>query len=88
MPQVRDVDEELRAEYFNSYIDTYLMRDVTEAGRITDTVRFRKFLIGCAALVSEQVNYATLAESADISQPTGGLFVLKVPFFGSRKTEP
>lgn len=70
MPQVWGVDEELRGEYFNSYVDTYLMRDVSEAGGITDTVRFRKFLVGCAALVSEQVNYATLAKSADISQPT------------------
>ena len=57
MPQVWGVDEELRGEYFNSYIDTYLMRDVAEAGGITDAVRFRKFLLGCAALVSEQVNY-------------------------------
>ncbi len=70
MPQVWGVDSELRGEYFNSYIDTYLMRDVAEAGGITDTVRFRKFLLGCAALVSEQVNYSTLAESADITQPT------------------
>ena len=70
MPQVWGVDDELRGEYFNSYIDTYLMRDVAEAGGITDTVRFRKFLLGCAALVSEQVNYTTLAESADITQPT------------------
>ncbi len=70
MPQVWGVDEELRGEYYNSYIDTYLMRDIAEAGGITDTVRFRKFLFGCAALVSEQVNYATLAESAGITQPT------------------
>ena len=45
MPQVQGVDDELRQEYFNSYIDTYLMRDATEAGGITDTVRFRKFLV-------------------------------------------
>lgn len=70
MPQVWGVDDELRGEYYNSYIDTYLMRDVAEAGGITDTVRFRKFLLGCAALVSEQVNYSTLAEAADITQPT------------------
>lgn len=70
MPQVLGVDEELRNEYYNSYIDTYLMRDVTEVGGITDSVKFRKFLAGCAALVSEQVNYETLAESADISAPT------------------
>ena len=70
MPQVQGVDNELRQEYFNSYVDTYLMRDVTEAGGITDTVRFRKFLVGCASLVAEQVNYRTLAESADISETT------------------
>ncbi len=70
MPQLQGADDEMRQDYFNSYIDTYLMRDVAEAGGITDTVRFRKFLAGCAALVSEQVNYSTLAESADISNPT------------------
>ena len=70
MPQVQGVDDELRQEYFNSYVDTYLMRDIAEAGGITDTVRFWRFLRGCAALVAEQVNYATLAESADISEPT------------------
>ena len=36
MPQVQGVDDELRQEYFNSYIDTYLMSDVTEAGGIKD----------------------------------------------------
>lgn len=70
MPDIQDVDDELRQEYYNSYIDTYLMRDVAEVGGITDTVRFMKFLRACAALVSEQVNYSTLAESADISVPT------------------
>ena len=70
MPGVIGVDDELRGEYFNSYIDTYLMRDVAEAGGITDAVKFRKFLLGCAALTSEQVNYSTLAEAADITQPT------------------
>ncbi len=67
MPQVQGVDDELRQEYFNLYIDTYLMWDVTETCGITDSVRFRKFLVGCAPLVSEQVNYSTLAESADIA---------------------
>ena len=70
MPQVLYADAELRQEYYNSYVDTYLMRDVTEAGGITDTVRFRKFLNACAALVAEQVNYKTLAEAAEIAQPT------------------
>lgn len=70
MPQALGADDEVRQEYFNSYIDTYLMRDIAEAGGITDTVRFRNFLVGCASLVSEQVNYSTLAESADITPST------------------
>lgn len=70
MPDALRADAEQRQEYFNSYIETYLMRDVAEEGGITDTVRFRKFLNACAALVAEQVNYKTLAEAAEISQPT------------------
>ena len=70
MPAVLSADAEQRQEYFNSYIETYLMRDVTEEGGITDSVRFRKFLNACAALTAEQVNYKTLAEAAEVSQPT------------------
>lgn len=70
MPDVLLADTEQRQEYFNSYIETYLMRDVSEEGGITDTVRFRKFLNACAALTAEQVSYKTLADAAEISQPT------------------
>ena len=70
MSQAIGADEEMRAEYYNSYLDTYLMRDVADAGGITDEVRFKKFVRACAALVAEQVNYATLAEASGISQPT------------------
>jgi len=70
MPQVFEVDGELRSEYYNSYINTYLMRDAAEEGGITDVVRFNRFLKCCAALTAELVNYATLAEAADISEPT------------------
>lgn len=70
MPAALGADAELRLEYFNSYIETYLMRDVVEEGGITDYVRFRQFLTACAALTAEQVNYKTLADAAEISQPT------------------
>ena len=70
MPDVLKADSEQRQEYFNSYIETYLMRDVAEAGGITDSIRFRRFLNACAALTAEQVNYKALAEAAEISQPT------------------
>ena len=70
MPHVIGADSEMRSEYYNSYIDTYLMRDVAEVGGIVDTLRFRKFLTACAALTSQQLNFRTLAEAADVSAPT------------------
>jgi predicted AAA+ superfamily ATPase len=70
MPQVLFADNEQRLEYYNAYVNTYLMRDVAELGGVTDTLRFGKFLTACAALTARQVNYRTLAESSEISQPT------------------
>lgn len=70
MPQVLNAGEEMRQEYFNSYVDTYLMRDVAELGGVTNTSKFMKFLKACAALTVEQVNYKTLADAAEISEPT------------------
>jgi hypothetical protein len=70
MPQVLHADSEQRLEYYNAYVNTFLMRDVAELGGATDTLRFGKFLSACAALLARQVNYKTLAESAEISQPT------------------
>ena len=70
MPQVQEANEEMRQEYFNSYIDTYLMRDVTELGGVIDYSKFIKLLRACAALTAEQVNYKTLASASEISEPT------------------
>ena len=82
MPQVLHADAEQRQEYYDSYIDTYLMRDIAEAGGITDTVRFRRFLLACAALAAEQINYKTLADAAGISQPTAKQWLLALQCLG------
>jgi predicted AAA+ superfamily ATPase len=70
MPQVLRADHEQRQEYYNAYINTFIMRDAAEFGGVTDALRFDKFLTACAALISQQINYKTLAEAAGISQPT------------------
>jgi len=70
MPQAIDANPEQLQEYFSAYISSYVMRDVAELGGISDTLRFAKFLTACAALISEQINYKTLADTAGISQPT------------------
>ena len=70
MPKCIGYTDEMRAEYFRSYIDTYLMKDIMELGKITDSVRFKRFLTACASQNTNVVNYANLALASDISQPT------------------
>lgn len=70
MPRAIVASDWLRKNYFDSYANTYLLRDVLDLGGIADTSKFLKFIRSCAALTSEQVNYKTLGDAADISQHT------------------
>jgi uncharacterized protein len=70
MPKLINANEEIRKTYFNSYINSYLMRDVVELGKITDLVKFNNFLVACASQVGNVVNYANLSNASNISQPT------------------
>ena len=70
LPDVQGKDEEQLSEYFNSYIETYLMRDAVDDYGITDTEGFRKFLRACAAFAGQLVNYNDLGISAGVSGAT------------------
>lgn len=70
MPEMLPLDEEQAGEYWNSYIETYLMRDAVDDNGITDTVGFRKFLRACAAFCGQLVNYRDLAAAAGVSGVT------------------
>lgn len=70
LPDVQGKDEEQLGEFFNSYIETYLMRDAVDDYSITDTEGFRKFLRACAAFAGQIVNYNDLGVSAGVSGAT------------------
>ena len=70
MPQTQEANSEEHTLYYNSYIDTYLMRDVAYAGNITDELRFKKFMVACAANTAGQLNLNHIAAASEISQPT------------------
>ncbi len=70
LPDVQEKDEEQLGEYFNSYIETYLMRDAVDDYGIADTEGFRKFLRACAAFAGQLVNYNDLGISAGVSGAT------------------
>lgn len=75
MPNVIQKDAEARKDYFFSYVNTYLLKDAMDFGGISDSVRFYKFLEGCASQVSQQLNLATLASVAGISEPTAKIWL-------------
>lgn len=64
LPDVQEKDGEQLGEYFNSYIETYLMRDAVDDYGIADTEGFRKFLRACAAFAGQLVNFNDLGASA------------------------
>ena len=70
LPDVQEKDEEQLNEYFNSYIETYLMRDAVDDYAITDTEGFRKFLRACAAYAGQLINYNDLGTSSGLSGAT------------------
>ena len=70
MPYVQELNQEQMREYFNSYIETYLMRDAVDDNGISDTEGFRKFLRACAAFTGQLLNYNDLAVSAGVTGAT------------------
>lgn len=70
MPGVQQANAEIRNTFFESYISSYLLRDVALLGNVQQMRAFQTFLVALAALTGQQLNYATVAESAGISQPT------------------
>ena len=70
MPDMISLDAEQRREYWNSYIDAYLMRDAVDDNGIQDTDGFRKFLRACAAFSGELVNYNDLSNAVGVSGVT------------------
>ena len=70
MPDMLSMDTELRREYWNSYVDTYLMRDAVDDNGIQDTEGFRRFLRACAAFAGNLINYNDLGSAAGVSGVT------------------
>lgn len=93
MPDMLNMDAEQRREYWNSYIDAYLMRDAVDDNGIIDTEGFRKFLRACAAFSGQLLNYADLGSAAGVSGTTAkewlkvlqsmGIVYLLEPFFSN-----
>ncbi len=57
-------------DFFASYVETYVERDVRMIINLHDLGRFRRFVSLCASRIGQLVNLASLAADAGVSQPT------------------
>lgn len=86
-------NEQNEEQYFASYINTYLQRDIKDLTQVGDEMSFLKFLTACAARTSQMVNYAELANDVGISAPTAkqwlsilvssGVIIMIEPYFNN-----
>ena len=70
MPRVYEQPGLDLEEFYSSYVQTYLSRDVRELTQVADELAFYRFLCIAAARTGSLVNYEALAKEAEISAPT------------------
>jgi predicted AAA+ superfamily ATPase len=81
------------SEFYRSYINTYLQRDIKDLSQVADETAFHRFMIIIAARTAKSVIYEELAREVGISQPTAkkwlsilvssGLVALVQPYHNS-----
>ena len=80
--------------FYESYVTTYLERDVRALTQVGDLQKFFRFLRASAARTGQMLNYSDLARDADVSVPTAkawtsillasGLVYLLEPYYNNR----
>ena len=72
----RIFDRELEpADWFGSYVATYVERDVRSLNNVGDLTTFQRFVELCAGRTAQLVNYSSLANDCGISQPTAKVWL-------------
>jgi len=70
MPRLYESDNVNRDDYYESYLETYISRDVKALSQVADELSFLGFMGIVAARTATNVNYDTLANEAGVSAPT------------------
>ena len=61
---------ELRGDFYRSYVQTYVQRDVRDLARVGDELAFTRLLRAAAARTAQLINYADLARDVGVDQKT------------------
>ena len=68
MPAIVSGQNSNRQIFYNSYLSTYIERDVRELSDSIDSLKFLRFMTAVAARCSGMLNISDIAQDADISQ--------------------
>lgn len=69
-PRIALDDQLPRDIFFNSYVQTYIQRDVRALTRVGDELAFHRLVRAAAARTGQLLNYADLARDVDVDQKT------------------
>ena len=67
MPSLHGEQPAAFHDYFGSYFQTYLSRDVRDLAQVADELDFYKFMRVCGGLAASHVDYANIAKQIGIS---------------------
>lgn len=91
MPRLYELEGGNRELYFESYLDTYIIRDIRNLEQVGDETAYINFIKVVAARTATNVNYEALAQEAGVSAPTAkrwlsilvscGIVLLIPPYF-------
>ena len=70
MPELYDIEDMDRNDFFYAYVETYLAKDVKDQLDILDTQTFKKFMICVASKNGEQLNYSNISNEIGITDKT------------------
>ena len=70
MPELYDIKDMDRNEFYNSYISTYIERDVRKIKDIGNVETFKKFMRVLAVRTGATVNYSNIADEIGITDKT------------------
>ena len=81
-PGTLDLPDDLFADYFQSYVRTYVERDIRVLAEVSDQQTFSRFFGMVAALTAQEVNYSHLGRELGITPQTASrwLNILKATY--------
>jgi predicted AAA+ superfamily ATPase len=93
MPRLYEMPRTEREGYYESYLETYISRDIKDLTQVADELSFFRFIGIVAARTATNVNFDALANETGITAPTAkqwlsilvssGLVLLVEPYFNN-----